>query len=515
MEKAFEENKVLLWGVNAVSKSMLSRYDKGNKNPNSTARIKTKKEEAEEEKKPKKAVKVARVFDMEGDYGIEDLDFLNKEYDRINAQIDKGGMDIDEENELYDKQDKLYELIEGLEQMKKISGGAINKKIIKDDIEGTNIFEKTMKKPMEYAINKMIGHGFIRGSPEAIAHAEKMRKALEAKKGVKQVPIVVTKQESKARAAKGSEAAKELGRRLAEARKKKNEAKKAEEQKEREAKEAKEAEEKKRKLKPWYYIGDIPKGYREATEDEAISHKMVSNYGKYPVDLEKWRIFDEYGILLSVQNRSMQEIGWVMNGIKRRIMEALEEIEINKSKLENVKYKDKRNMFESRLAQEKDKRKVLQAGWNWFNKYISQQKDIPYEKQKFKLEKKEVEPVEELKNKKTYVYKPPEPFIDPRILYKKQQGEEIEEKPKKIHKTVSKKLKEYHFIREKDNKTISLNVDYFDENKKLLPKYAKRLFDMGILLNVWYYRPEDLSKYFFNEKIEGSGLVFREIKKLN
>jgi hypothetical protein len=387
-----------------------------------------------------------------------------------------------------------------------------------EDMVGVGIYDLVMRKPMEYAINKMIGKGFKKGSPEALAHAEKMRKALEAKKGVKQAPEVVNKQESKARAAKGSEAAKELGRKLAEARKKKNEAKKAEEQKEREAKEAKEAEEKKRKLKPWYYIGDIPKGYREATEDEAISHKMVSHYGKYPVDLEKWRIFDEYGILLSVQNRSMREIGWIMNGIKRRIMEALEEIEINKSKLENEKHEKKWPIFQSRLAQEKDKRKVLQAGWNWFNKYVSKQKGIPYEKQKFKLEKEEMKPVEEEIKKRTYVYRAPKPFIDPRLLYKRERGDDVEieeekpePEPKKIHKAVSKKFKEYHFTREKDNKVISLNVNYFDENKKLLPKYADKLFDKGILLNVWYYRPEDLPKYFYNEKIEGSGLVFREM----
>jgi hypothetical protein len=87
--------------------------------------------------------------------------------------------------------------------------------------------------------------------------------------------------------------------------------------------------------KPWFYIGDIPKGYREATEDEAIQAKKVSLYGKYQVDNEKWRLYKEYGILLT-EDKTNQEITWTMNGLKKRTLEILEEMLV----LEKKKFED-------------------------------------------------------------------------------------------------------------------------------------------------------------------------------
>lgn len=342
------------------------------------------------------------------------------------------------------------------------------------------------------------GRGFTKGSPEAIAHAEKMRKAIEAKKAAKAVPAKEpVKQASKARAEKGSEAAKELGRRLAEARMRKAQAKKTE--KEEEKKKVK--QEKTKNYKPWYYIGDIPRGYREATEDEAITHGKVSTYGKYVVDPEKYKLYTEFDMLLTVQ-RPEQEIKWSMTGLKKRIMKSLEDIEIYKSKLENDKYKDKWPEFESKLKQEKLKRKTLQAGWNWYHKYFSEKEGIKYEPQKFKLETKEIA----YQPSTAKVYKKPV-IIDPRT------GKPAEEyKPEPEEKKVQKKQTiDIDLFFKKGKDIIQLSTKYFTSDYKLKPKYTEKLLKKGIILQKNHYTPEDYEKYFYKIAIgggfEGYGLI--------
>ena len=489
-KKAFENNEVLLWGENPVKKSLLEQYDKGNKNPFSLSRKKVKEENEEEERpKPKKAP-VKREFTLGEDYGVQDLDFLNKEYERIDKEIANGA-------DLYDLQDALYELIEGLEHMQKLQGRSINQQkkkeilkeyalnedIIGDDFVGDGILKK---------LKGLIGKGFKKGSPEAIAHAQKMREAIQAKKPKGEV----VKKATKARVEKGSEQAKELGRRLAEAKKKKaEEAKKAKE--EEEAKKPKVIE--KPKGKPWYYIGDIPKGYREATEDEAIMAKKVSYYGKYVVDSEKWRLFKDYNILLT-PDKTNKEIEWSMNGLKRRTIEALQNIEIYSSKLDNEKYKDRHNEFKHKLDEEKDKRKYLQAGYNWYYKLLCERTGKKYERQKIELEKPKIKV-----NKSTakpLEYKEPERPIDPRTgkpveigdLYIDRLKDE-EEKKEEEKKTIDVDL---YF--ENDGKLITLSTKYFTPDYKLKSKYVEKLLKKGIILKKKHYTTEDYNKYFYGMK---------------
>lgn len=53
----------------------------------------------------------------------------------------------------------------------------------------------------------------------------------------------------------------------------------------------------KMKLKPYYWIGQIPDGYREATEEEAIENKKVSLFGKYKASRELFNIHEITGSL--------------------------------------------------------------------------------------------------------------------------------------------------------------------------------------------------------------------------
>lgn len=436
-KKALDDNEVLLWGENPINKKLLKEYDFGNKNPQSVKRKK-------EEKEVKKEKKV-RTFNLEEEYTPEDLDFLNAEYERIEKEISEKGWD----DELVDLQDKLYELIEDLESKK--GSGIKHHKV--DNIS--------------------LGLGFKKGSPEAKAHAEKMRLKLMEKKGNVKKEEVKNVKSTKSRVEKGSEEAKELGRKLAEARKKKLEEKKLTEKPK---EEIKQEERRTLKGKPWFYIGDIPKGYREATEDEAIQAKKVSYYGKYVVDDTKWKLFNEYNILLSEDMIERDKMLY-MSALKKRIMNSLKEIEILKSKIDNPKYKDKINFYENKLEEEKENRKYLQAGWNWYYKLYCEKKGIKYVKQKFELPKQEPLKV----NRSNVIEIKEEIKIDPRT-----------NKPVEKETYNKSSIKFY-----KNDEYIDLDKKYFDEDEKILPKYSKKLFEKNIILDKQYYKPEDYYNYVF------------------
>lgn len=481
----FENNKVLLWGEKKAKSSLLKEFDKGNKNPRSKKR--EPREIEVEEERPKVKAKVVRRFNLNEDYGVDDLPFLNEEYERIEKELDEGG-----DMELYDLQDKLYELIEGLEAMQKIRGNGIHytepekKKILKEyalneDIIGDDFVGASIKKS---------GRGFKKGSPEALAHAEKMRLAREAKKPKGEV----VKKETKARVEKGSEEAKALARRLVEARKAKQEAKKKEEEEKKKKEEI--LNPTKPKGRPWYYIGDIPKGYREATELEAIKNNKVSKYGKYEVDETRLMLYRDYDILLD-ETKSLQEVIWTMNSLKKRIMESLQEIEIFENKLENPKYEKEHKTYKTKLTNEKIKRKYLTAGYNWYYKIYCDFKGIPYERQSFELPKREIKITKAKVNKAINPVQ--ERPIDPRTG-KPAEIDIPEEKSKKEEEYRDADVELYF---ENGDRIIKLSTKYFTQDYKLKKGYAKQLLDKNIVLSKKYYTTPDYEKYFFRMKGDG------------
>ena len=459
--KQFEENKVLLWGEKQANKKLLNEFSVGNKNPLSKAKVGKPKAEKKEEEKEE--------FDPKGEYYEDDLPFLYKEYERL-SNIAQTTWD-DEDLEL---EEKISDLIDQLEHLKKIRGSGIQE----SDEESEEEIE---------------GEGFKAGSPEAKAHAEKMRKIIEEKGQVKREPK--EKQESKARVVKGSEEAKALGKRLAEAKKAKNAPIK-------EAEEEKKTKEKQSKLKPWYYIGDMPERYREATEDEAIKAGKVSEYGKYVVDETKYYYYKKYKVLLS-EDISDIELRFGLLGSKKKIMRSLEDIEILSNKLENEKYEDRWDEFEEDLKEEKDKRKHLQAAWNWLYKLWCKRNNKVYERQTFKLPKKEALKVESSKFDK-FDFKPQrDERIDPRTGNPVWLDEELEKK--------EKEKKELNYTFENSEQNIEIPKKYFDNDKKLISKYALKILAKGFILDPIYYSENDRKKIFFQQsEISGGTIVKRK-----
>jgi hypothetical protein len=465
----FEKKKVFLWGLKEASKSLLKEFDKGDMHPNR----KTRKSKAETETPKAKKTVIKKSFTIGGDYGIEDIDFLNEEYKHLQNQM-KTIKDRDEMNELYDKEEALLETLEGLEAMKELrvkQGGGIHEEL---DTDSDN--------EIEYK-EKSIGKGFKKGSPEALAHAEKMRKALEAKKNSNKQPVVKKTTETKARVQKGSEQAKELGKRLAEAKKKKMEAlKQAKEEEEAKKKEELKPEENKTKGKPYYYIGDIPKGFRLATMQEAIRNDKVSEYGKFQVDTNMYNYYRDYGILLN-PDATDNEIRINLMVLKKKTLKAYEDIEIFENKLENDKYKDKWNEFKHKLERAKDERKTYNAMLNFYWKLHTKRHNKEYNKIKIEPPKKR----DFIANTEKPIYKPDEPIIDIRT------GKPVEAM---TMADLKKEVLQTFYIKGNE---ILLKTSYFDKDNKLKSSYAEKLFKKGYILREKYYKDKDIKKYFYDE----------------
>ena len=494
MLNALKNNKVLLWGLKVVPAEKLEPYDHGNKNPRSllqAGKKKTKKDKSmgeiiendseEEEEEEHKERLDTDVFNTAETYTQKDLPFLLKEKKRLEDEKDR----LDEEQNETDDLDEIFRLGDLSERMEiiiedikyEIKKLQDKNKDIEEDIKTDKRFEAKVEpvKPApktSYPSKKSIdGKGFKKGSPEALAHAQKMRESKLSKIPKAESPIPV----KKGRVVKGSEEAKELGRKLAEAKKAKKMQIEA----------PKIVEQPKKKVvnkKPWYYIGDIPARYRPATMDEAVKHNMVSEYGKYQVDETKYKFYKNYGIMLSFDLSDSMLIAQ-SSGIKRRIENVGDKIE--RKEIEADKYDDeaKKSYVLWEIAELNKERKDIINAYNWLMKEYYERRGQPYEKQKFKREFVKLKEAEKIKEK---------PVTPPKVKEVKQK------KPKK--KTIKEIEEENKEIYTKGDNEIRITKDYFDEHGKLKPEKSKELFDKGIMLDKSMYHLDDYRKYIYVPK---------------
>jgi hypothetical protein len=519
MEK---NSNVMLWGLDKASSSKLREYEGQNNNPKSTIKQKGDKKPKKEEKKAKEQ---QRFFSPSEDYGIQDLAFLKKEASRIDKEIDN---DIDYDENI-DLQDKIYELIDTLEEMSEKFGSGLRSVL------------EPKREQYEDTDDETSDDGIGRGISDEKPSKAKTKKISE----------------SKVRAEKGSDKAKEIGQKLAEARRKKREETgkltvKEQAEKKREEKQKIRAE----KAKPWYYVGIMPKGYREATEDEAIRNNKVGSYGKYVVDPLKYEFFEKYNILLS-QHLSDTEIKMALLGIPKKINRSFQEIEIFESKLDNNKYTESQHhKYDNKLAEERHTLKNLKKAYNWILKLYCERNNKTFVKREFSPPEKE----EVIHTKSESVFVPlKREVIDPRIPVKKDNFKSYVEKylsfpkddlqeatdyflskpiktyqnrfwreigdpteiffkhkrgqfqilPKEVKKEV--KATTHNFENEFDK--IALPMKAFTKDIKLKPKYAKKLFEeKKILLHPEHYQEEDIKKYFYRKM--GTGIGSRDAQKL-
>lgn len=88
------------------------------------------------------------------------------------------------------------------------------------------------------------------------------------------------------------------------------------------------------KLKPYYNIGEIPDGFREATQEEAILNKKVSFFGKKKVSRELYNIFNVTGTLF-LTNLNLKEINIKIISLKGKLKYYKKQYEYYKISLES------------------------------------------------------------------------------------------------------------------------------------------------------------------------------------
>lgn len=85
---------------------------------------------------------------------------------------------------------------------------------------------------------------------------------------------------------------------------------------------------KKKKFKPYYFIGNIPEGFRESTEEEAILNKKVSFFGKKKVSRELYNLYEITGILY-IENLKEKEINRFIIALKGKSLYYKKKINYN------------------------------------------------------------------------------------------------------------------------------------------------------------------------------------------
>lgn len=72
------------------------------------------------------------------------------------------------------------------------------------------------------------------------------------------------------------------------------------------------------KLKPYYNIGEIPEGYREATQEEAILNKKIGLFGKKKASRELTNLFDICGTIY-IENTNLKELNLIILKLKGKL----------------------------------------------------------------------------------------------------------------------------------------------------------------------------------------------------
>lgn len=102
-------------------------------------------------------------------------------------------------------------------------------------------------------------------------------------------------------------------------------------------------------IKPYYFIGDVPEGYREATMEEAIYNRKVSLYGKKRVKRELNSLFEITGTIYIENIDNSQELNKKIMALKGKLNYYKKELEFQKESLES----DTINVEKEKIISEK------------------------------------------------------------------------------------------------------------------------------------------------------------------
>ena len=231
MDESFKTNEVLFWGLNKVDSIILNLYEDNFTKENKKPKVLDKKEN-----------KIYKIFDPNEKYSVNDLNFLNKEYEKIEIKLDKLTDLNDECEKLMDLQDNLTNIIENLQTQKD------------NNLENSNN-DTVFTSDSTILVQQSDSDSDLDSDSDSDSDSN-----IENKKKVGRKKI----------------------------------------------------------LKPYFWIGKIPQGYREATQEEAILKKKVSCFGKNKVSREIYNMYDVTGTIC-VNNLKEKDIKLKIIALKGKL----------------------------------------------------------------------------------------------------------------------------------------------------------------------------------------------------
>lgn len=474
MQEAIKNNKVMLWGLKKIDSKLLGPYEKKYIPP------------IEKRGRPKKELDVKKTkkkeFDLEEDYGVEDLEFLKSESDRIDTDLNKKDIPDELYEELTEKQDKIYDLIEVLEGLKKIS---LQNQVTGHPLrmpEGQSI--QINKQPIEV---NMIGGLIIEGDKfkcpicdVSFDTKQKMERHIKTKKheaNLKKNNIINVK---------------DYNDNLLKIERRKRVVKKIDDEPKKKTI---------KKLLPYFFIGEVPEGYREATELEALESGKYSEYGKKKIDNQRFKDFSELG---QVFNDKLDEREMFLKtvGIRGRMQRLTKE----HSKIVNrhgfnklTKGEQERLTSEANVLNKRFER--LGDFYNRYSKILMANKGKPYIDIKFNInttfkQEKEITIPIPYSDKKPSP-EPLKPIVE--TLKQAPQAQKIEKS-----KIIEKNELVYYCDGKPD---LVMSPKHFLKTGKIKSTTAERLYKLNIRLEKELYTDLDYKKYFY--RVKGTGLFTR------
>jgi uncharacterized membrane-anchored protein YhcB (DUF1043 family) len=237
-------------------------------------------------------------------------------------------------------------------------------------------------------------------------------------------------------------------------------------------------------LKPYYKVGPIPSGFREARQDEALKAGKYGEYGKYKIDPQDYK---DWQVARAVYEPNLQqrELMIFISALKIRLKNLKKKYNYTPHGISRATDEEK-TKFEEHKEQQKKEFDVLARLINKYYKDYLETKATPYQQITFDI-KELPKPSKPLK---TYDI---EPFQEPETKkIKKIKKEEIVFQAQGQPELV---LLSSHFIQPDDPR----------ESIILKPKTALKLYLKNIRLDKKLYSKEDQNKYFFSRKTPISG----------
>ena len=242
-------------------------------------------------------------------------------------------------------------------------------------------------------------------------------------------------------------------------------------------------------LKPYYDVGEIPEGYREATEFEALKSGKYGDFGKYKLNEDKFKDYKDLGFLFD-SDISDNELDFKIRGITYKLKYFKKEY----TRLLNLhgfnKLPKSRQAEITEKAEDiKDKYDRLGVIYNKYFKIYFHRQGKPFTSIKLNINADEKAVI-------TTVDKPVSNYI----------SEPVKPEPRNKSKTVKTNENLPYIFKAEGKQDLELPTKYF-VNGKIKSSIAEKLYKLNIRLEKEYYTTEDYNKYFYQKQIIGKNII--------